>query len=361
MDDGHSLSSIPEGRCRGRGARSNRSGRYEAKRREDFDDGWSSLEELPGFETKVQEEAAKRAITKNNSPDIGFDQSVNPYRGCEHGCSYCYARPTHCFMGLSAGLDFETQLFAKLNAPELLERELAVKNYVPKTIALGTNTDPYQPIEKHYGITRRILEVLERHNHPVSIVTKSILVARDIDIMQRMAKNNLVKVTLSVTTLDRRTARKMEPRASAPHLRTKAIQELSDAGVPTAVMMAPIVPAINDHEIEQILETATDCGANEAGYVMLRLPLELKELFREWLWTEFPNRADRVMSLLHSMRGGRDYEAEWGLRQIGRGPYAEHIGARFRIAVKRHGLKKLTLRTDLFKCPERLGDQKTLF
>jgi DNA repair photolyase len=349
-------------RRRGRGARSNRVGRYETEQREAFDDGWESLGELEAFKTEVFPETAKSIIARNDSPDLNFSQSINPYRGCEHGCSYCYARPTHAFLGHSPGLDFETKLYAKVNAAELLERELANPRYVPKVIALGAVTDPYQPIEREHRLTRAVLEVLDRTSHPVGIVTKSALVARDIDILARMAKRRLVKVAISVTTLDRGIARKMEPRAPTPQRRIDAIQALSQAGVPVSVMTAPIVPAINDNEIESILTTARQAGASEAGYVVLRLPLELKELFREWLATEFPDRAERVINILRSMHGGRDYVAEFGLRQKGSGPYAEQIGLRFRLAARRLGLNErhLALRTDLFQRPVARGGQMSL-
>jgi DNA repair photolyase len=349
---------------RGRGARSNRASRYDDERREGFDDGWESLAGLDAFKTEVHEEAAKSIISTNDSPDLSFDRSINPYRGCEHGCIYCYARPTHCYLGHSAGLDFETQLYAKTNAAALLEQELANPRYVPRTIALGAVTDPYQPIERRYQITRQVLEVLERTNHPVGIVTKSALIVRDLDILARMAERGLAKVAISVTTLDRHLARAMEPRAATPPKRLEAIRQLADAGVPVTVLTAPIVPALNDHEIESILEAAHDAGAREAGYVLLRLPLELKELFRQWLATEFPDRKDRVINVLRSMHGGKDYVAEFGLRQRGAGPYAEQIGARFRLAVKRLGLNergKYRLRTDLFRHPVKPGGQMRLF
>ncbi len=346
-------------RRRGRGARSNRVGRYESEQREAFDDGWESLGELEAFKTDVREEVAKSIIARNDSPDISFDQSINPYRGCEHGCIYCFARPTHCYLGHSAGLDFETKLYAKINAAELLERELANPRYVPKHIALGAVTDPYQPIERERRITRSILEVLDRTSHPVGIVTKSALVVRDIDILARMAARDLVKVAISVTTLDRRVARKMEPRAATPPKRLEAVKALAEAGVPVAVMVAPIVPALTDHEIEAILAAARDAGASEAGYVLLRLPLELKELFREWLRTEFPDRAERVINILRSMHGGKDYTPEWRVRQRGKGPYADQIGLRFRMASNRLGLneRNLRLRIDLFQRPVPKGQQ----
>ncbi|WP_072394950.1 PA0069 family radical SAM protein [Hyphomicrobium sp. CS1GBMeth3] len=355
-------STVDDTRRRGRGARSNHSGRFEAERRLTFDDGWESLGELEAFRTEVYAEPARSIITRNQSPDISFDQSINPYRGCEHGCIYCYARPSHCYLGHSAGLDFETKLYAKTNAAELLEKELAARTYKPKVLALGTNTDPYQPIEREHRITRQILEVLERTGHPVGIVTKSALVLRDADILARMAARGLAKVALSVTTLDRRIARAMEPRATTPGKRLEAIRGLAQAGVPVSVMMAPIVPGLTDPEIERILEAARDAGASEAGYVLLRLPLELKDVFREWLAEEFPDRADRVINLLRSMHGGRDYVAEYGQRQKGRGPYADQIALRFRLALKRLGLneRRHALRLDLFRPPVGKGQQMPL-
>jgi DNA repair photolyase len=353
---------IDSERRRGRGARSNRAGRYEAEARELFDDGWESLGELEPFKTQVHRETAKSIIAHNDSPDIGFDQSINPYRGCEHGCIYCYARPTHAYLGHSPGLDFETRLYAKINAAELLERELSNPRYQPRVIALGAVTDPYQPIEREHRITRSVLEVLDRTSHPVGLVTKSALVVRDIDIIARMASRGLVQVAISLTTLDRRVARKMEPRAATPPRRLDAIRALAQAGVPVSVMVAPIVPAINDSEIERILQVAREAGATQAGYVLLRLPLELKELFREWLATEFPGRAARVINVLRSMHGGKDYVAEFGLRQTGNGPYAEQIGTRFRLAARRLGLNKqdVELRTDLFQRPVARGGQLSL-
>jgi len=360
-DEDRSL--VDADRRRGRGARSNRLGRFEHEAREACDDGWETLAELEPFATEVHREMAKSIISTNDSPDISFDQSINPYRGCEHGCIYCYARPTHCYLGHSAGLDFETKLYAKVNAAELLERELANPRYVPKFIALGAVTDPYQPIEREHRITRGILEVLDRASHPVGIVTKSALVVRDVDILARMASRGLAKVAISVTTLDRMIARKMEPRAATPQRRLDAIKALSQAGVPVAVMVAPIIPALNDSEIERILARARDAGATEAGYVLLRLPLELKELFREWLGTEFPDRATRVINLLRSMHGGKDYTSQWRLRQRGQGPYAAQIGLRFRLAVKRLGLNERNskLRVDLFRPPVVKGGQLPLF
>src|SRR4051812_40680714 len=280
---------IMDSRRRGRGAQTNASGRYEPLARIAFDDGWQSLEELPPFKTTVMVDATRKIITRNDSPDISFDRSINPYRGCEHGCVYCFARPTHAYLGLSPGLDFESKLFAKPDAHELLERELSAPKYEPRTIAIGTNTDPYQPIERRYEVMRRILGVLERAGHPVGIVTKSALIMRDIDILTRMASRNLVKVALSVTTLDPKLARVMEPRAATPARRLEALRTLAKAGIPTRVMVAPIIPAINDPEIERILEAAAAAGVEGAGYVLLRLPLEVRDLFSEWLKENFPD------------------------------------------------------------------------
>ena len=353
---------IDHSRRRGRGAGINPTGRFEPTTREDFDDGWTTLEELPAFNTDVQVEKPRTIITRNDSPDISFDRSINPYRGCEHGCIYCFARPSHSYMGLSAGLDFESRLFAKPDAPRLLERELAKAGYQPKTIAIGTNTDPYQPIEKKWRIMREILEVLEAANHPVGIVTKSALVVRDIDILSRMAEKGLAKVALSVTTLDAHLARTMEPRASTPSLRLQAIRKLTDAGIPASVMMGPVIPGINDHEIERILDAAYAQGAREAGYVLLRLPLEVAPLFKDWLLRNYPDRYRHVMSLVRSMRDGKDYDSEWGKRMRGTGPYAWQIGRRFELAAKRLGLnsRRVPLRTDLFVAPKAGTEQLML-
>lgn len=346
---------VAKDRRRGRGSLSNRSSRFDTETSNSFDDGWESLGELPALQTQVTLEIARSIISSNDSPDLNFDQSINPYRGCEHGCIYCYARPTHCYLGHSAGLDFETKLYAKTNAAELLEAAFAKPNYKVKTIAIGAVTDPYQPIEREFQITRAILQVVERVGHPIGIVTKSALITRDIDILARLAKRDLVKVAISITTLDRHLARHMEPRASTPAKRLDAITKLSDAGVPISVLAAPIIPALNDNEIERILTAARDAGAREAGYVLLRLPLEIKDLFREWLAATVPDRADRVINILQSMHGGRDYDATFGVRQRGSGPYAEQIGRRFRLALKRLHLneRKLELRTDLFCVPGR--------
>ncbi|MER8805293.1 PA0069 family radical SAM protein [Mesorhizobium australicum] len=339
----------PDRNC-GRSAGINPSGRFEPVSRHVFDDGWSSLEELPPFKTEVQVEKPRTIITRNESPDISFDRSINPYRGCEHGCVYCFARPTHSFMGLSPGLDFESKLFAKPDAARLLDKELSKDGYQPRTIAIGTNTDPYQPIEKQYRIMREILEVLEARGHPVGIVTKSALVVRDIDILSRMAERGLAKVALSVTTLDRMLARTMEPRASTPTKRLEAIRQLSDAGIPASVMVAPIIPGLTDQEMERILDSAHHAGAREAGYVVLRLPLEVSPIFKDWLLRHYPDRYRHVMSLIRSMRDGKDYDSEWGKRMKGAGPYAWQIGRRFEITAKRLGLnaERRTLRTDQF-------------
>lgn len=349
-------------RNRGRSAGINPSARFEPVSRHVFDDGWNSLEELPPFKTEVQVEKPRTIITRNESPDISFDRSINPYRGCEHGCVYCFARPTHAFMGLSPGLDFESKLFAKPDAARMLDRELSKPGYQPRTIAIGTNTDPYQPIEKQYRIMREILEVLEARGHPVGIVTKSALVTRDIDILSRMAERGLAKVALSVTTMDRMLARTMEPRASTPTKRLEAIRQLSDAGIPASVMVAPIIPGLNDPEMERILDSARAAGAREAGYVILRLPLEVAPIFKDWLLRHYPDRYRHVMSLIRSMRDGKDYDSEWGKRMKGAGPYAWQIGRRFEIAAKRLGLnaERRQLRIDQFVAGSGAGEQLML-
>ena len=355
---------VADERRRGRGATTNVSGRFESAQREDIDDGWGALDDLPAFKTEVILERPRNIITRNESPDISFDRSINPYRGCEHGCVYCYARPTHAYLGLSPGLDFETKLFAKEGAASLLERELGARNYRVQTIAMGANTDPYQPIERQYRITRSILETLAKYDHPVGIVTKSNLVVRDLDILGPMAAKGLAKVYLSVTTLDRELARKMEPRAPTPERRLDAIERLAAAGVPVGVMAAPIIPALNDAEIETILTRAYAAGAREAGYTLLRLPLELRDIFREWLLVNYPDKLKHAMSLIQSTRGGKDYDSTWGRRMAGSGPYAWMIGRRFEIAAKKVGYleRARTLRLDLFHPPERgeLQEEKQL-
>jgi DNA repair photolyase len=349
---------------RGRGARSNATGRYESLVREAFDDGWTELDEPPKkLRTVLHLERARKIITTNDSPDIGFDQSINPYRGCEHGCIYCYARPAHAYVGFSPGLDFESQLFFKPEAARLLEKELSRKGYEPRPIHIGGNTDPYQPIERGLRITRQVIEVLDRFNHPFSIITKNALIVRDLDLFGPLAERNLVRTAVSVTTLDRKLARAMEPRAATPERRLDAIRRLSQAGVPCAVSVAPVIPGLNDHEIEAILERAADAGASGAHFTVLRLPLEIKDLFREWLQSERPQRAARVMSLVRQMRGGKDYDPQWSSRMRGEGPLALLIEARFKAARKRLGLERERLSLDVsrFRVPAKPGDQMDLF
>ncbi len=350
-------------RRRGRGTVSNASGRFEPIARVAFDDGWQGLEELPPFKTSVTVDATRKIITHNESPDISFDRSINPYRGCEHGCVYCFARPTHAYLGLSPGLDFESKLFMKPNAPELLERELSAPGYVPKVIAIGTNTDPYQPIERQYKIMRGILEVLDRAGHPVGIVTKSALVLRDLDILARMAARDLVKVAISVTTLDSKLARVMEPLAATPPRRLEALRQLVKAGIPTSAMVAPVIPAINDAEMERILEAVGAAGVRNAGYVLLRLPLEIRDLFSEWLKENFPDRHDHVFKLVRDTRGGKDYDSTWGKRQTGTGPVAWMIGRRFELACERLGFNttKRRVTTEYFRPPRPAAEQLALF
>jgi DNA repair photolyase len=348
---------------RGRGAVSNTSGRFEKLTRERADDGW--LSDIPdtSLKTEVQEEAAKHILTRNKSPDIPFDRSINPYRGCEHGCVYCFARPTHAYMGLSPGIDFETKLFAKPNAAELLKAELSKKGYQPKPIAMGTNTDPYQPIEKDRRITREILKVLYEHRHPVTILTKSRLVVRDMDILVPMAEMGLVRVSLSVTTLDRKLARALEPRASTPTRRLDAIKLLSDAGVPTGMMFAPVIPALNDHEMETVLSAAAHAGAKYANYILLRLPLELGGLFEEWLEEHYPDRKARVLNRLMEMRGGKVNDPRFKHRMKGKGLEAELMDQRFRNICRRLRLNAFDheLSTDQFRPPVLAGGQFNLF
>ena len=348
----------------GRGARSNATGRYESLTREAFDDGWTELDEAPKkLRTVLHLERARKIISTNDSPDIGFDQSINPYRGCEHGCIYCYARPAHAYVGFSPGLDFESQLFFKPEAARLLEKELSRKSYQCKPIHIGGNTDPYQPIERQLRITRQVIEVLDRFNHPFSIITKNAMITRDLDLLGPMAERNLVRTAVSVTTLDRRLARAMEPRAATPERRLEAIRRLSEAGVRCAVSVAPVIPGLNDHEIEAILERAAEAGASGAHFTALRLPLEIKDLFREWLQSERPDRAARVMSLVRQMRGGKDYDAQWNSRMRGEGPLAVLIQARFQVARKRLGLNRERLSLDVgqFRVPSGPSGQMDLF
>jgi DNA repair photolyase len=353
---------IPPSPPKGRGAVSNRDSRFSATSREDIDDGWTPQERSP-LRTTVAPESARRIISRNHSPDIPFEQSVNPYRGCEHGCIYCYARPSHAYLGLSPGLDFESKLFAKPDAAALLKKELARKNHIPTPIALGANTDPYQPIEREWRLTRAVLETLHECRHPVSITTKSALVERDADILADMAKAKLAQVQISITTLDRELARALEPRAAAPQRRLQTVRRLSEAGIPVTILMAPIIPVLTDGEIESLLARAAHAGATHAGYIMLRLPLELDELFGEWLAVHTPLRARRVLDRLRDMYGGKSYRAEFGLRQSGSGPYADMIRQRFRLASKRNGLDAaaLDLDTTQFRPPASGPVQTSLF
>lgn len=354
--DGH-------GGIRGRGAATNASGRFEIERREPFDDGWRNDDAAPPLRTSLTAETARTIITRNDSPDIGFDRSINPYRGCEHGCIYCYARPAHAFVGLSPGIDFESRLFFKRNAGKLLERELRQPGYVPAPIHIGGNTDPYQPAERRLQVTRQILEVLARFNHPFSIITKSALVTRDLDILGPMGKAGLARLAISITTLDRSLARTMEPRAATPARRLEAVRLAADAGVPTTVMFAPVIPGLNDHEMEAVLERAADAGAMRAGYVVLRLPLEIKDLFQEWLAAKVPDRAARVMSMVRQMRRGKDYDSRWAERMKGDGPIAELTARRFAVARRRYGLigERAPLDSSKFRRPPQAGDQIDLF
>ncbi len=354
---------IDENRRRARGACSNHTGRFEARQRVDVSDDWEIPEDRPMFKTTLDFELAKSIITRNTSPDIPFDRSINPYRGCEHGCIYCFARPTHAYLGYSPGLDFETKLIARPNAAEVLERELRNRGYAVGPIAVGTNTDPYQPVERDQRIMRDCLKVLQRFRHPVTIVTKGTLIERDLDILSDMATQGLVQVGVSVTSLDVRTSRLMEPRTPVPARRLALIERLSQAGIPVRLMMAPVVPCVTDHEVERILGAAAQAGAKAASWIMLRLPLEVSELFQEWLGAHFPDRKSKVMSHIRDMHGGKDYEAEWGKRMRGEGHYAQMIAHRVALAMRKNGLGKdlPALRTDLFEVPFAQGDQLSLF
>ncbi len=347
---------------KGRGAATNRAGRYDLAR-EAEDDGWAPDEAPPPLRTEIVFDRTREAISKVASPDLPFDRSLNPYRGCEHGCVYCFARPTHAWLGLSPGLDFETRLTAKPDAPALLRKALMRPSYKPRPLAIGTNTDPYQPAEKKLKIMRGVLEVLAEFAHPVTIVTKSALVARDLDILGPMGRKGLARVSLSVTTLDGDLARIMEPRAAAPGRRLWALKRLAEAGVPSGVMAAPLIPAINDHEIEAILRAAAAAGAKTAGYIVLRLPLEVRDLFVEWLEAHFPDRAARVMRYVRELHGGRDYDPEWGKRLKGEGVYSELIRRRFARAAAERGLDRELppLRLDLFRRPAPDRRQLSLF
>jgi len=359
----------PEGhrpeRGSGRGARSNRAGRFEGARVEPRaePDPVLDAEEPPALVTTVTPEITRTIISTNDSPDIPFDRSINPYRGCEHGCVYCFARPTHAYLGLSPGLDFETRLFSKPDAARLLREELRRPGYTCRTIALGANTDPYQPIERGLGITRAVLEVLAEHRHPVTVVTKSALVERDLDLLAAMARDRLASVMVSIGTLDGALARRMEPRAATPSRRLATLRALAAAGVPTGVLASPMIPGLNDSEVEAIVAAAAGTGAVSADYVVLRLPLEIKDLFREWLESQVPLRAGRVLALVRDLRGGRLYDPAFGARMRGEGPIADLLRRRFEVARRRHGLtaRPAPLATDLFSVPPRAGDQGRLF
>ena len=347
----------------GRGALSNPPGRFDKQELESVDDGWYQDEVPESIPTTLEPDRAREVISTNDSPDIPFEQSINPYRGCETACVYCFARPSHAYMGLSPGLDFETRLFYKADAAKVLEGQLARPGYVCKSITLGANTDPYQPVERRMKVTRSILEVLVRTRHPVSIISKHALVLRDLDLLTDLARDGLVSVAISVTTLDTELKRVMEPRAASPQARLRTLATLSTAGIPTSVMAAPMIPALNDHELEAILEAAAAAGARWAGYVLLRLPYEIKDLFREWLATHYPDRAAHVMSLIRDMRGGRDYDSRFGVRMRGTGPYAQLLSNRFRLACRRLSLNsepRKPLNSEMFRPPGPRGSQLEL-
>ena len=347
----------------GRGALSNPPGRFDRQQLEAVDDGWYQDEVPDSLPTTLEPDKAREVISTNDSPDVPFEQSINPYRGCSHACPYCYARPSHAYMGLSPGLDFETRLFYKADAARVLESQLSRPGYVCKSITLGANTDPYQPDEKRMGITRSILEVLARTHHPVAVITKSALVLRDLDLLAAMARLGLASVAVSVTTLDADLKRVMEPRAASPQARLRALAALTAAGIPTAVMAAPVIPALTDHELEGILEAAAAVGVQSAGYVLLRLPYEIKDLFKEWLEAHFPERAAHVMSLIRAMRGGRENDPRFGSRMRGTGPFAQLLNNRFRLACQRLNLnrgRREALTTALFTPPQPVGSQLRL-
>ena len=353
----------PSHKTLGRGAADNPAVRYDSMVTEAVDDGWPSDDPLPVLRTEVSVETPRKVITRNSSPDLSFDRSLNPYRGCEHGCIYCYARPSHAYLGLSPGLDFETKLIARPDMPDILQKELRTKSYVPRTIAIGTNTDPYQPIERDHKIMRTVLQVLRDFNHPVAIVTKGVMVTRDIDILAPMAAKGLVRIGISITTLDKKTARAMEPRVPTPAAKLRAIRQLTEAGIPVRIMLSPIVPALTDHELESILDAAADAGAVAASSIVLRLPLEVSGLFRDWVTQTYPDRAKRIMGRVKELHGGKDYDPAFGTRMTGQGKWAELIQQRFKLRTKQLGLdRKLPeLRTDLFKAPIQVGDQLSLF
>ena len=350
-------------RIKERGAVTNPAVRFDKMTTESVDDGWARDEELPVLRTKVSIEVPRRVISKNTSPDLSFDRTINPYRGCEHGCIYCYAWPSHAYLGMSPGLDFETQLIARPDAPAILEKELRNPRYVPAMIAIGSNTDPYQPIEKEHQIMRGILEVLARFSHPVAIITKGTLIERDVDILGPMAAKGLVRVGMSITTLDNKTSRAMEPRVPLPARRLQTIRRLTQAGVPVRVMVSPVVPALTDHELEAILRVAKEAGAVAASSIVLRLPREVSQLFQDWLAEAFPDRAARVMARVRELHGGQDYDPAFGTRMTGQGKWADLMRQRFQLATRRLDLdRKLPeLRSDLFKVPPQAGDQLSLF
>lgn len=345
----------------GRGAVSNLAGRFESKTLEAVDDGWYQDEIPDHLDETVLPDSARSIISTNDSPDVGFEASINPYRGCSHACVYCFARPSHAYLGLSPGLDFETKLFYKADAAKLLEAELSKPRYVCKPIALGINTDAYQPLEKRLGVTRGVLDVLARCRHPVTILTKSALILRDIDLLADLARDNLVSVSLSITSLRNGIKRTLEPRTASPQARLRVIEHLANAGIPAGVMVAPVIPALTDHELEDILRAARQAGATHAGYVLLRLPHEVKILFREWLSAHYPDRAKHVMSLINQARGGKDYDAKFGVRMRGTGPYAELLRMRFELAARKLGLDGSSDRYDrvttLFRPPPRPPDR----
>lgn len=350
-------------KAKARGASSNAVGRFERLARETYIDGWDAPFEETTLRTTTVDERPRKIISRNNSPDIPFDRSINPYRGCEHGCSYCYARPSHAYLGLSAGLDFETRLTRKKDAAEVLARELSAKSYDVAPIAIGTNTDPYQPIEARDHVMRELLQVLSDHNHPVSITTKGTLIERDIDILRGMAAKGLVHVGISVTTLGSTLSRQLEPRAPAPARRLKTIRMLSDAGIPVRAMVAPVIPALTDHELEAIMNACAKNGAQAASYIMLRLPREVAPLFQEWLAEHVPDRAQRVMNRVRELHGGKDYDSSFASRMKGQGEWADLMAQRFDIALNRTGLqwKLPRLRRDMFRVPPKMGDQLSLF
>jgi len=357
------MSTTPTKPHKGRGAVSNPDVRYHAQTRECVDDGWYQDEVLPFLKTTLHRDNSKSILSHNQSPDVPFEVSINPYRGCEHGCIYCFARPTHAYLDFSPGLDFETQLVIKPDAPSLLRKALAKKNYQCRVLAMGTNTDPYQPVEREQRLTRQVLEILRETRHPVAIVTKSALIERDIDILSDMAQDNLVQVMISVCTLDKQMARTLEPRATSPQRRLQTIEKLTRAGVPTGVLTAPIIPVLNDPEMETIIEQAALVGATHAGYILLRLPLEVAPLFEEWLQTHYPLKHQHVMTRIRDTRGGAMYQTQFGTRMRGEGAFADIISRRFSAACQRFGMggRTILLDTHHFVAPNEPGNQLNLF